>query len=86
MKIEIQEFFKLPLDEKMVFSKIPDDSEGYGQGLGRVSEDDMLDWNNRLYLVALFVSLRNMRLWLTNPPSFRESFKKYLMVLHEVMI
>ncbi|KAE8689236.1 S-norcoclaurine synthase 1 [Hibiscus syriacus] len=87
MKIDLQEFFKLPLKEKMAFSKTPDNPEGYGQDI-RASdlEDQKLEWKDILLLVAQPINSRNMRFWPTNPRSFRESFEKYTMALHEVMI
>ncbi|KAE8678491.1 S-norcoclaurine synthase 1 [Hibiscus syriacus] len=70
MKMDIQEFFKLPLHEKLACAQIPNDIEGYGQAFV-VSEDQKLDWGDMLFLLPLPVPLRNMRLWPTTPPSFR---------------
>ncbi|KAE8691597.1 Peroxidase superfamily protein [Hibiscus syriacus] len=87
MKIDLQEFFELPLEEKMAFGKTPDNPEGYGQDIrGSDLEDQKLEWKDILILVAQPMSLTNMRFWPTNPPSFRESFEKYTMALREVMI
>ncbi|XP_052481273.1 S-norcoclaurine synthase 1-like [Gossypium raimondii] len=70
MKIDTQEFFKFPLEEKMAYAQLPNEIEGYGQTLVR-SVDQKLDWNDMLCLFPLPVPLRNIRLWPTNPPSFR---------------
>ncbi|TYJ06344.1 hypothetical protein E1A91_A12G227100v1 [Gossypium mustelinum] len=85
MKIDIQEFFKLPLEEKLAYAQLPNEIEGYGQTLVR-SADQKLDWNDMLFLFPLPVPLRNMRFWLTNPPSFRETFDKYSTELQKVTI
>ncbi|KHG18773.1 S-norcoclaurine synthase 1 [Gossypium arboreum] len=69
MKIDTQEFFKLPLEEKLAYAQLPNEIEGYGQTLVR-SADQKLDWNDMLCLFPLPVPLRNMRFWPTNPPSF----------------
>ncbi|KAB2053931.1 hypothetical protein ES319_A12G220300v1 [Gossypium barbadense] len=69
MKIDTQEFFKLPMEEKMAYAQLPNEIEGYGQTLVR-SADQKLDWNDMLCLFPLPVPLRNMRFWPTNPPSF----------------
>ncbi|KAK8537905.1 hypothetical protein V6N12_044047 [Hibiscus sabdariffa] len=80
-----QEFFNLPLEEKMVCAQIPNHIEGYGQAFV-VSEEQKLDWGDMLFLLGQPVSLRNMRFWPTNPPSFRANFEKYLMELNKVKI
>ncbi|PPS17667.1 hypothetical protein GOBAR_AA02890 [Gossypium barbadense] len=85
MKIDTQEFFKLPMEEKMAYAQLPNEIEGYGQTLVR-SADQKLDWNDMLCLFPLPVPLRNMRFWPTNPPSFRETFDKYSTELHKVTI
>ncbi|KAG4117177.1 hypothetical protein ERO13_D12G212750v2 [Gossypium hirsutum] len=33
MKIDTQEFFKFPLEEKMAYAQLPNEIEGYGQTL-----------------------------------------------------
>ncbi|KAK8598949.1 hypothetical protein V6N13_076892 [Hibiscus sabdariffa] len=85
MKIDTQDFFKLPLSEKTSCAQIPDEIEGYGQTLV-VSKDQKLDWNDMLFLFPLPVPLRNMRFWPTNPPSFRDTLEKYSMELHKLVI
>ncbi|KAE8657262.1 S-norcoclaurine synthase 1 [Hibiscus syriacus] len=85
MKMDIQEFFNLPLEEKMAYALIPNHIEGYGQSFV-VSEDQKLDWGDMLFLSGLPVSTRNMRFWPTNPPSFRSAFDKYLIELNKVKI
>ncbi|XVF60943.1 hypothetical protein PTKIN_Ptkin08bG0088800 [Pterospermum kingtungense] len=42
MKVHMQEFFKLPLQEKMACAQLPNNLEGYGQAIV-VLEDQKLD-------------------------------------------
>ena len=70
MNIDIQEFFKLPLEEKMAYAQLPNTIEGYGQAFV-VSEDQKLDWGDMLFLLSQPDSIRNIKLWPTNPASFR---------------
>ncbi|GMJ00266.1 hypothetical protein like AT4G25300 [Hibiscus trionum] len=85
MKIDTQEFFNLPLEEKTACAQIPNHIEGYGQ-ITVVSQDQKLDWCDMLFILPLPVPLRNMRFWPTNPPSFSATVDKYSMELHKVMI
>ncbi|MFS7924050.1 putative (S)-norcoclaurine synthase [Helianthus anomalus] len=70
MKKVTEEFFKLPLDEKMKYAQLPSTIEGYGQAFV-VSEEQKLDWGDMLFLIPLPVPLRNLRFWPQNPNSFR---------------
>ena len=70
MKVDLQEFFKLPLEEKNAYARLPNGMEGYGQpyifGQGR-----KLDWGDMFMLGSLPASQRNMKFWPENPSSFR---------------
>ena len=70
MKKVTEEFFQLPLEEKMDCAQLPNNLEGYGQTFV-VSEDQKLDWGDMLFLFPLPVSQRNMRFWPTTPTAFR---------------
>ena len=70
MKVALEEFFKLPLEEKQKVAQPSNTLEGYGQALV-VSEDQKLDWADMLFLVTLPASSRNMKLWAVEPPNFR---------------
>jgi isopenicillin N synthase-like dioxygenase len=43
VKLEIQEFFKLPMEEKKKYRQEPGDMEGFGQAFV-VSEEQKLNW------------------------------------------
>lgn len=70
MKVDIEEFFKLPLEIKEQYAQVPGNLEGYGQ-LFVISEDQKLDWADMLYFHTQPLNQRNMRLWPTQPPTFR---------------
>ncbi|KAJ0769575.1 putative (S)-norcoclaurine synthase [Helianthus annuus] len=76
MKKVTEEFFKLPLEEKMKYAQLPNTIEGYGQAFV-LSEEQKLDWGDMLFLLPLPVSLRNLRFWPQNPNSFRETLDVY---------
>ncbi|KAA8522087.1 hypothetical protein F0562_012599 [Nyssa sinensis] len=85
MKVVTEEFFKLPLDEKMAYAQLPNSIEGYGQAFV-VSEEQKLDWADMFFLLPLPFSQRNMKLWPTIPTSFRSTLDKYSSELHKVSI
>ncbi|XP_058104212.1 S-norcoclaurine synthase 1-like [Magnolia sinica] len=85
MKADIDEFFKLPLEEKMAHSQPPNSIEGYGQAFV-VSDDQKLDWGDMLFLMARPIPARKMSLWPTHPPSFRNTLDKYSLELERVEI
>lgn len=70
MKTDVQEFFKLPQDEKNAYAKEPNRMDGYGQFL-HLFEDQKLDWLDTLFLQILPLSERKMRFWPKQPTSFR---------------
>ena len=70
MKADIEEFFLFPLEDKKAYAQIPGSIEGYGQAFV-VSEEQELDWADMYFLGTQPVTLRNMRLWPTQPPTFR---------------
>ncbi|XP_044979797.1 2-oxoglutarate-dependent dioxygenase 11-like [Hordeum vulgare subsp. vulgare] len=76
MRNDLEHFFRLPLDEKNRFGQLPGDLQGYGQAFVE-SENQTLDWCDRLYLVTQPPHDREMRPWPTTPVSFRESTESY---------
>ncbi|KAL6898022.1 hypothetical protein ACP4OV_006618 [Aristida adscensionis] len=74
MKV-IREFFKLPPEEKHKYSNLVNGKEfrieGYGDDMV-VSENQILDWCDRLYLIVEPESRKVPSLWPTKPPSFRQ--------------
>lgn len=76
MKVDVTEFFRLPLEEKKAFSQLPGNLEGYGQ-LFVVSDEQKLDWADLLYLNTQPVRKRSMIFWPTQPPTFRDTLDSY---------
>ncbi|KAK6124120.1 hypothetical protein DH2020_042146 [Rehmannia glutinosa] len=76
MKLEIQEFFNLPIEEKNKFSQEAGDIEGYGQAFV-VSEEQKLDWADMFYIVTLPTHLRKPHLIPKLPAKFRDAIESY---------
>ncbi|XP_043817388.1 S-norcoclaurine synthase 1 [Manihot esculenta] len=75
MKRETEEFFKLPLEEKMACAQLPDSIEGYGQAFV-VSEEQKLDWGDMLFLLSMPNSIRKMRYCQLFPLLLGKSFSE----------
>ncbi|KAL6906394.1 hypothetical protein ACP4OV_003995 [Aristida adscensionis] len=73
---DIAEFFKQPLEAKKAYSQLPNNLEGYGQSFV-VSDNQKLDWADRLFLHVRPVEARDSRFWPTQPASFRHSVDVY---------
>lgn len=75
-----REFFKLPLEEKQKYSNLVNGNEvrieGYGNDMV-VSEKQILDWCDRLYIIVEPENRRIYSLWPTQPPSFRDILSEY---------
>ncbi|XP_039122236.1 S-norcoclaurine synthase 1-like isoform X2 [Dioscorea cayenensis subsp. rotundata] len=78
MMLVIEEFFKLPLDEKMLVKQRPGQLEGYGQ-MFVISEEQKLDWADILYFCTSPLHLRKNGFWPTKPSTFRDALDKYSM-------
>ncbi|KAL6906396.1 hypothetical protein ACP4OV_003997 [Aristida adscensionis] len=76
LKNDMTEFFKQPLEAKKAYSMVPGNLEGYGQHFV-VSENQKLDWADMFYLVLRPSDSRDMSLWPSYPPSFRDSIDRY---------
>ncbi|XP_058095197.1 oxoglutarate-dependent flavonoid 7-O-demethylase 1-like [Magnolia sinica] len=83
MELEIQEFFKLPLEEKKKYCQTEGEVEGYGQAFV-VSENQKLDWGDMFFLTTLPPHLRKPHLFDELPPSFRETLGAYAMELQKL--
>ncbi|KAF8008404.1 hypothetical protein BT93_K2170 [Corymbia citriodora subsp. variegata] len=83
VKLGIQEFFKLPMEEKRKFWPEEGDSQGFGQAFV-VSEEQKLDWGDRFYMVSLPRHLRKPHLFPMLPFPFRNVLDKYSSELRDV--
>ncbi|XP_062174717.1 protein SRG1-like [Alnus glutinosa] len=75
-KTEIDNFFKLPYEEKKKLWQQPDNQEGFGQ-LFVVSEDQKLDWSDMFYVTTLPLNLREGELFDKLPPKLRINLQAY---------
>ncbi|CAN0853702.1 Codeine O-demethylase [Linum grandiflorum] len=81
LRFEVEEFYKLPVEEKMRFKERPGEYEGYG-GTGRLK--GRLEWGDRFYMNTNPVARRKHHLFLQLPPSFKESMEAYLQELQKL--
>ncbi|KAL9223952.1 hypothetical protein vseg_000034 [Gypsophila vaccaria] len=78
-----KEFFRLPVEEKQKYSRTVEWFEGYG--CDTVSEDQPINWNDRLHLRVLPVEQRNFKLWPEIVPNFRETLEEYSSGVRKVL-
>ncbi|KAH7568649.1 hypothetical protein ACOSQ2_011991 [Xanthoceras sorbifolium] len=76
VKVEIQEFFKLTMEEKKKYWQQPEDVEGFGQAFV-VSEEQKLDWADMFYMVTLPTHLRKPHLFPNLPLPLRDTVEAY---------
>ncbi|KAK0580093.1 hypothetical protein LWI29_036172 [Acer saccharum] len=76
VKLQTEEFFKLPMEEKSKYGQQEGDVEGYGN-MHVLSEDQKLHWRDRLYFTTSPPHLRKPHLFPNLPPSFRETLEAY---------
>ncbi|XP_052201332.1 protein SRG1-like [Diospyros lotus] len=76
VKVQIEGFFNLPMEEKKKLWQEPGDVEGFGQAFV-VSEEQKLDWGDMFYLLTLPSHLRKPRLFPNLPLPFREALEVY---------
>ncbi|TKY71921.1 SRG1 protein [Spatholobus suberectus] len=82
LKEEIEGFFRLPLEEKLKYKIRPGDVEGYGAVIR--SEDQKLDWGDRLYMVTNPLSRRKPYLLPELPSSLRSILESYIVELQNL--
>lgn len=75
-----KQFFALPLEEKQNYSRSMNDWDGYGNDTV-VSENQTLDWTDRLYLTVYPEDQRKLKHWPEKPLEFREVIHEYTMTL-----
>ncbi|KAF8391140.1 hypothetical protein HHK36_023441 [Tetracentron sinense] len=76
VRLEIQDFFKLPMEEKKKFWQEAGDVEGFGQAFV-VSEEQKLDWGDLFLMTMLPPYLRKPHLFPKLPLPFRETMEAY---------
>ncbi|KAK1549401.1 hypothetical protein Q3G72_001547 [Acer saccharum] len=81
LKYEIQEFYKLPIEEKMKYKIKPGDFEGYGNV---TRSEGKLDWGDRFIMTTNPTHKRKQHLLPELPSSFRNSIESYLFELQQL--
>ncbi|XP_019162006.1 PREDICTED: codeine O-demethylase-like [Ipomoea nil] len=79
----IEEFYSLPLEEKMLYKFRPSEAEGYGQTIV-FSDDQKVDWADRLYMITNPIYKRNPRLLPKLPSSLRVALEAYILQLQDI--
>ncbi|WVZ82287.1 hypothetical protein U9M48_029568 [Paspalum notatum var. saurae] len=82
-----REFFHLPSSEKLKHANQTDDGEFQleGYGIDRVDTDEqILDWCDRLYLQVQPEETRQLKLWPDHPPSFAKLLHEYTLASDQV--
>ncbi|CAK7357434.1 unnamed protein product [Dovyalis caffra] len=80
LKHEIEEFYNLPLEEKMKYVVRPDDFQGYG----KARLEQKLDWGDRFYMITNPIQHRKPHLFPELPPSLRDTLEFYLQELQRL--
>ncbi|KAJ6775905.1 OXOGLUTARATE/IRON-DEPENDENT DIOXYGENASE [Salix koriyanagi] len=76
VKVGIQEFFNLPMEEKNKYWQRPEEMEGFGQAFV-VSEEQKLDWGDMFYMITLPEHARKPHLFPELPQPFRDNVEAY---------
>lgn len=76
VKVDIQEFFKLPKEAKQKFAQKPGDIEGLGQAFV-LSEEQKLEWADMVYLITQPTHFRKPHLFPMFPLPLREDLEEY---------
>nr|XP_011457663.1 PREDICTED: protein SRG1-like isoform X2 [Fragaria vesca subsp. vesca] len=83
-----KQFFAMPAEEKKKYLRPVDNIEGYGNDMV-FSEQQTLDWTDRLYLTVYPPDKRKLKFWPENPKSFRDTLDQYtskLQVITETVL
>jgi isopenicillin N synthase-like dioxygenase len=83
LKNEVQEFYNLPLEEKMRYKIKAGDVEGYGQTKLK-NENQTVDWADRFYMITNPVTRRKAHLFPELPSSLRETLESYMSELQKL--
>lgn len=76
IKLEIHNFFELPIEEKKKLWQKPGDHEGFGQ-LFVVSDEQKLDWSDMFYISTLPSIMRKPHLFAGMPLPLRYAYGSY---------
>ncbi|KAL8168101.1 hypothetical protein V2J09_009600 [Rumex salicifolius] len=80
----MRQFYAFPLEEKQKYSRGVDGYDGYGND-SIINPDQVLDWNDRLFLSVYPEARRQLKYWPEKPENFREMIHDYTMK-HKEMV
>ncbi|XP_059624006.1 protein SRG1-like [Cornus florida] len=83
LKVEVQQFFNLPIEEKKKLWQKPGEVEGFGQAFV-VSEQQKLDWGDLFFLTTLPTHLRKPHLFPKLPLPLRDTLEIYAAELKQL--
>ncbi|KAM1360795.1 hypothetical protein COP2_026665 [Malus domestica] len=78
-----KQFFALPVEDKKKYLRQGNDVQGYGNDVV-YTEQQKLDWTDRLYLTVFPQDNRKLEVWPENPESFRRTLDQLVMELNVV--
>ncbi|PSS13897.1 hypothetical protein CEY00_Acc14510 [Actinidia chinensis var. chinensis] len=79
-----KEFFGLPKEEKHKYLRAVGEMDGYGNDMV-LSQQQTLDWNDRLYLTLTPKDQQKINYWPKNPKCFREILHEYTKKLQVII-
>ncbi|KAL5054809.1 hypothetical protein RYX36_035491, partial [Vicia faba] len=82
LKIEIENFFKLPVEEKTKYKIRQGDFQGYGAVIR--SEGQKLDWGDRFFMITNPIQRRKPHLFPQLPSSLRDTLETYISELKKL--
>ncbi|XP_009363941.1 protein SRG1 [Pyrus x bretschneideri] len=71
-----KQFFALPVEDKKKYLREGNDVQGYGNDVV-YTEQQKLDWTDRLYLTVFPQDSRKLKRWPENPESFRRTLDQF---------
>ncbi|GER24556.1 2-oxoglutarate (2OG) and Fe(II)-dependent oxygenase superfamily protein [Striga asiatica] len=83
VKNEVQGFYKLPLEERLKYKTRAGEVEGYGPTI-IVSQDQKVDWADRIFMVTNPIHRRKSHLLPSFPKSLRETLEAYICELQKL--
>ncbi|KAM1173306.1 hypothetical protein FF1_026039 [Malus domestica] len=78
-----KQFFALPVEDKKKYLRQGNDVQGYGNDVV-YTEQQKLDWTDRLYLTVFPQDNRKLEVWPENPESFRRTLDEFATELNVV--
>ncbi|XP_058772214.1 protein SRG1-like [Vicia villosa] len=85
VKTGIEEFFKIPIEEKKKFWQTPEEMQGFGQ-LYVTLEEEKLRWGDMFFVKTFPLHTRHPHLIPSIPQPFRDDFENYSLEMKKLSI